>query len=62
VDQVWYADTFINARKNTGGINHSNLTYNQLFDNRLKKQAGKKLNDSIAEKFLLFDKIEYKIK
>ncbi|MEO7487829.1 MAG: ATP-binding protein [Ferruginibacter sp.] len=57
-----YTHTLINSRKNAMGINDSNFTYNKLFENSLKKQVGKRLNDSIAEKFLLFDKIEYKIR
>src|SRR5690606_23520229 len=33
--------------------------YQRLFESRLKKQVGKKLNDQISEKFSRFDKIEY---
>lgn len=33
--------------------------YQKLFESRLKKQVGKKLNDQITEKFSQFDKIEY---
>lgn len=35
-------------------------SYKNLFEHSLKKHVGKKINDAIAEKFLRFDKIEYK--
>lgn len=33
--------------------------YEILFETRMKKQVGKKLNDSITKKFVRFDRIEY---
>ena len=35
-------------------------SYQNLFDSSLKKHVGKKINDAIAEKFVRFDRIEYK--
>jgi signal transduction histidine kinase len=34
-------------------------SYTKLFETTLKQQVGKRLNDSIAKKFLRFDRIEY---
>jgi CHASE3 domain sensor protein len=34
-------------------------SYTKLFETTLKQQVGKRLNDSIARKFLRFDRIEY---
>jgi len=55
---VHYASSLINARKNFES-KESIEKYNLLFENKLKKQIGKKLNDEIAINFAEFDKIEY---
>lgn len=39
--------------------NSRETTYRQLFENTLKKQVGKKMNDEIARKFAKFDRLEY---
>ncbi|HEX8577787.1 MAG TPA: ATP-binding protein [Flavobacterium sp.] len=50
---VQYSGQLINARKT------KSQAYQQLFENKLKKHVGKKMNDAIAAKFARFDKIEY---
>lgn len=57
-----YAGSLIAARKmqiQTGG---SDKAYDDLFENQLRKQTGKKINDSISRRFLDFDKSEYKLR
>ena len=56
-----YAANLINARKNPAS-NESIGKYNFLFENQLKKQIGKKINDDISKKFTEFDKIEYNMR
>ncbi|HJS55963.1 MAG TPA: ATP-binding protein [Chitinophagaceae bacterium] len=53
-----YASSLINARKNFDS-EESVEKYKFLFENELKRQIGKKINDDIAEKFAEFDSIEY---
>jgi len=48
----------INARKDLGS-DEGTKKYNSLFENQLKRQIGKKINDDIANRFTEFDKIEY---
>ncbi|MEP7164849.1 MAG: ATP-binding protein [Ferruginibacter sp.] len=55
-----YANELINSRKNTTDSQSSGKNYDILFENRFRKQIGKKINDIIEQKFLLFDKLEYK--
>lgn len=55
---IHYASSLISTRKNFETI-ESIEKYNLLFENKLKKQIGKKLNDEIATNFAEFDKIEY---
>ena len=55
-DWVAYSSLLINARKTKSN------TYQQLFETKLKKHVGKKINDAIATKFTRFDKIEYAIR
>lgn len=50
---VEYSGQLINSRKGKSS------SYKQLFESRLKKHVGKKINDEIAQKFLRFDRIEY---
>lgn len=49
-----YSALLIHERK------QSSASYENLFENALKKQIGKKINDAISEKFMRFDRIEYK--
>lgn len=50
---VKYSGQLISSRQTTPS------SYKQLFESRLKKHVGKKINDEIARKFTRFDKIEY---
>ncbi|MEO7308554.1 MAG: ATP-binding protein [Ferruginibacter sp.] len=55
---IEYAVALINSKQR---ISEASLeTYNNLFETKFKKQVGKKLNDEIAEKFMQFDRSEYK--
>lgn len=49
-----YSKKLIKSRKGVSA------TYQNLFENSLKKHIGKKINDAITQKFSSFDKIEYK--
>lgn len=53
-DWLQYSAQLIHERK------QSSEFYKNLFENALKKQIGKKINDAISEKFMRFDRIEYK--
>ncbi|HEY5966926.1 MAG TPA: CHASE3 domain-containing protein [Chitinophagaceae bacterium] len=53
-----YAASLINTRKNFDS-KESIEKYNFLFENQLKKQIGKKINDDISKKFTEFDGVEY---
>lgn len=53
---IKYSLQLINSRKN------GSQSYENLFENALKKQVGKKINDEITVKFSRFDKIEYKMR
>ncbi|HEX6172123.1 MAG TPA: ATP-binding protein [Chitinophagaceae bacterium] len=57
---IWlaYADTLINAREIHAPY-RSTDSYQFLFENRLKKEIGKNINDDISVKFSEFDRIEY---
>ena len=59
--QQWigYAGSLIDSRKKSPLPFPSNDVYNELFENTLKKQVGKNLNDAITAKFNEFDKSEY---
>jgi signal transduction histidine kinase len=57
-----YAGSLIAARKMPVEMGGSNQIYEGLFENQLKKELGKKMNDSISQKFLAFDKSEYKLR
>ena len=56
-----YADTLIGSRE-ISVSNGSPNTYQFLFENRLKKQIGKNINDDISKKFAEFDRMEYGIR
>ena len=55
-----FANSLISSRSITAPSTLKNIHNYDLFENQLRKQAGKKLNDSITQKFLAFDRIEYK--
>lgn len=58
---IKYADLLIVAKKNEMA-NGSDGTYDYLIQNKLKGKVGKNLNDSIANKFVDFDRKEYKLR
>lgn len=53
-----YASSLIKARKDLES-QESVEKYSFLFENQLKKQIGKNINDDIAKQFFEFDRIEY---
>ncbi len=57
-----YANSLIDARKKIATSESSYERYSQLFEGKLKKQVGKKINDDITAKFIDFDKSEYKLR
>ncbi len=57
---IAYAASLINAKKKASAT--SQETYQDLFENKFKKQVGKKLNDEISLKFQQFDRSEYLIR
>jgi signal transduction histidine kinase len=54
-----YANSLIAAKRDATLSNESLNEYNLLFKGKFKKLIGKKINDSIAQKFADFNKIEY---
>jgi signal transduction histidine kinase len=61
IQWIDYADSLINARKLVSSSNYGD-TYLRLFENKLKKQVGKKINDDITIKFNNFDRKEYSLR
>lgn len=57
-----YSTSLIEASKKAATSESNSKNYNQLFENKLKKQVGKNMNDIIDQKFLEFDKSEYKLR
>ena len=57
---VKYADTLIGTRNKVSTA--SQLKYINLFETKLKKQVGKKINDEISQMFGVFDRIEYRMR
>jgi signal transduction histidine kinase len=59
---ITYATTLIQAKKKAPSSSEAALQYNLLFENELKKEVGKKLNDRIKEIFAQFDQQEYQLR
>jgi signal transduction histidine kinase len=59
---ISYAKSLIKAIGDSRLAEGSNETYIQLFENKLKKQVGKKINDEISKKFSDFDRTEYRLR
>jgi len=57
-----YSDSLINARKKLTASEAYSQVYNRLFETKLKKLIGKKMNDDITAKFLEFDRSEYQLR
>ena len=62
LNQKWvnYADGLISTRKDT--FPEAGRKYKELFETKLRKEIGKKLNDAIKLFFLSFDNNEYQIR
>lgn len=59
---IAYANTLVDARRKVMAPLDSSKAYSSLLENTLRKQVGKRINDSIARKFILFNRIEYKLR
>jgi len=59
---IEYAGSLIDSRRKLSISRTPDSDFDKLFENKLKKQVGKKLNDVIALKFSDFNKSEYKIR
>lgn len=59
--QSWigYSDQLINAKR---GVATNPSVYRDLFENKLRKQVGKKINDQISLIFKDLDKSEYRVR
>ncbi len=57
-----YSKSLIDSRIKMPESQQSYEKYIGLFNNRFKNHVGKSINDAITEKFLGFDRIEYKIR
>lgn len=57
-----YANSLIEARKKLSESVSAHKTYDNIFENKFKKQVGKNLNNTITAKFQEFDKSEYRIR
>ena len=56
---IKYSNTLIKAKKEAAD---SPMVYADLFENKLRKQVGKRINDQISEIFRNFDRSEYRIR
>jgi len=60
---VGYANALILAKqKNLRGEENSQQEYDRMFEFKLQKEVGKKLNDLISKKFDEFDRQEYRVR
>ncbi|HEX7845987.1 MAG TPA: CHASE3 domain-containing protein, partial [Chitinophagaceae bacterium] len=59
---IEYANSLIAARKNRTTSGSAFEVYNRLFEEKLKQQVGKKMNDEITRMFLEFDRSEYALR
>ena len=57
-----YSGSLIKLRREYGQSYGSQKAYEWLFENKFKKQVGKKLNDDISRLFLALDRSEYRIR
>lgn len=57
-----YSTSLINAKQEVLKDPVSNARYIELFENKLRKQVGKKINDSISFIFKDFDRSEYRLR
>jgi signal transduction histidine kinase len=59
---IKYATTLIQAKKEAPTSPDAATLYKRLFENELKKEVGKKLNDRIKEIFATIDQQEYQLR
>ena len=59
---IEYSASIISAKRDSTTDNAGELAYKLLFENQLKREVGKRLNDLIAEKFREFDAYEYRVR
>ncbi|WP_207421689.1 sensor histidine kinase [Desertivirga brevis] len=59
---VIYANSLIEAKKESLRKSGVSQRYQFLFENKLRKQVGKKINDNIYNIFRRFDRLEYQIR
>lgn len=59
-DWLTYSEALIDAKRRVNANQEQASDYQILFETRLKKQVGKKLNDEITERFVQFDRNEYR--
>ena len=59
---VSYANELITSKKELLELKPSKSSYQQLFDNKLRKHVGKNLNEQISDKFQEFDRYEYRLR
>lgn len=57
-----YSGALIESKKSLSHSPEAQKAYSRMFETRLKKQVGKKLNDSISNMFFEFDRIEYNLR
>lgn len=57
---VRYANSLISTKRDS--LPEATVQYNRLFETKLKKEVGKKLNDEIRRLFLAFDGHEYSLR
>jgi signal transduction histidine kinase len=61
-DWIKYSGNIIKAKKDSVADNAGETAYKLLFENQLKKEVGKNLNDQITRKFREFDAFEYRVR
>jgi signal transduction histidine kinase len=59
---VKYSDAIIKAKKDTVINSVGEQAYKLLFDAQLRKEVGKRMNDTISYYFRTFDSYEYKVR
>lgn len=57
---IEYSDSLISTKKDT--LPEAGIRYQKLFDNKLKMEVGKKLNDKIHAMFVALDNYEYNLR
>ena len=61
-DWIGYSAAIIDAKRDSVAESAGEMAYKLLFENQLKKEVGKKINDQITQKFREFDAYEYRVR